>query len=55
MSLPSLNKVIIIIIIIIIIITILEFELHTYVSESFRIQRLDALNKNTVPSPNYCC
>ena len=34
---------------------VLEFELHTYVSDSFRIQKLDALNKNTVPSPNNCC
>ena len=34
---------------------VLEFELHTYVSDSFRIQKLDALNKNTVLSPNNCC
>ena len=34
---------------------ILELELHTYVSDSFRIKKPDALNKNTVPLPNNCC
>ena len=29
-----------------------EFEPHTYVSDSFRIKKPDALNKNAVPSPN---